>query len=164
MFRKIMAVSATVALVALSACSSVTGPEKTKSNGSGRPAPRPPQELDRVCLSDLRAVSITSPSEGALLYGDEVLMVQWQTREICGRYTAELLVSTDNGRNFDSAGTYVNATSALWRIPNLDGAKVVTKVIIHDSEGEVFDDLAVAHPIYGHTNGGHRIKVPQQRD
>ena len=164
MFRKLMAVSATAALMALSACSSnVTGPV-SRTPKAPHPAPRPPQEMDRVCLSDFRAVSITSPSEGSLLFGDETLMFQWDTREICGRYTVDLLVSTDNGRTFKNEGTYLNATSALWRIPNLDGAKVVAKVVLHDQEGEVSDDIAVARGIIGHSGSGHRGKVPQQRD
>jgi len=164
MFRKMMAVSATAALMALSACSSnVTGPV-TSTPKAPHPAPKPPQEMDRVCLSDLRAVQIMSPTESDLLYGDDTVMFQWQTREICRRYTAELLISTDDGLNFTSEGEYVNATSALWQVPNRDGMRVFARVVIHDIEGAVLDDLSFNNRVIGHKTSGRTPKVPQQRD
>ena len=49
MFRKLTILMALVSLMALSACSSVTGPVgKTKRQAAGDPAPKPPQQFEKA--------------------------------------------------------------------------------------------------------------------
>jgi hypothetical protein len=155
MFRKLMTLTAVVSLVVLSACSSTTG-LKTGDNTSRRgthPGPKPPQQFDKVCLEDLRAVEITGPGEGSIVYGGDMQMVTWEAREICGRYTAELEVSLDNGRTYQSKGEYKNATSATWKVPNVDGAQVIVRVKLVDQIGEVSDEVAFANRLVGRRTG-----------
>ena len=73
------------------------------------------------------------------MYAGDTQMVTWEAREICGRYTADLEVSLDNGRTFVSKGEFKNATSATWKVPNADGAQVIVRVSLHDQLGEVSD-------------------------
>ncbi len=156
MFRKLMTLTALVSLLVLSACNSITGPAATgpkvlRSAGGG--GDKPPQVYEKVCLSDLRAVEITGPGEGTLVYAGDTELVTWETREVCGRFTAELLVSLDNGQTFQSQGEYKNATSATWKAPNVDGAQVILKVVLQDREGELSDEMAFANRLVGIRNG-----------
>jgi hypothetical protein len=162
MFRKLMTLTAVVSLVVLSACSSTTGLKTGGDTGHrarGGGGPKPPQQFEKVCLEDLRAVEITSPSEGSIVYGGEIAMVTWEAREICGHFAAELEVSLDGGRTFVSKGEYKDATSASWKVPNVDGAQVVVRVSLRDRIGEVSDDMAFANRLVGRHTG--RARNPQ---
>ena len=59
MFRKLMTLTAVASMVVLSACGSTTGPKSATDpvhqarQGGG---PKPPQQFEKVCLEDLRAV------------------------------------------------------------------------------------------------------------
>ena len=155
MFRKLTTLTAVVSLMVLSACSSTTGP-KTGGNNSRRgtdPGPKPPQQFEKVCLEDLRAVEITGPGEGSIVYGGDTQMVTWEAREICGHYTTELEVSLDNGRTFESKGEYKDASSATWKVPNVDGAQVIVRVSLHDRIGEVSDVVAFSNRLVGSRRG-----------
>ncbi len=166
MFRKIMAVSAIAALMALSACNSITGPVPGTSNRSdGRPAPRPPQELEKVCLEG-RETPIVSPDPGQLLYGYDVVMFQWDTHQACGDFTAELFISTDGGATFTSLGQSAGASSALWQVPNIDTAanSVVAEVVIVDRMGYVSSDLTFADGIRAKHASGRNGRPPQEHD
>jgi hypothetical protein len=98
-------------------------------------------------------VEITSPSEGSIPYGGSVEMVTWELREICGRYAAQLEVSLDGGRTFESKGEYKHAMSAVWKVPNVDGAQAVVRVTVHDALGEVSDSVAFANRLVGSPHG-----------
>jgi hypothetical protein len=163
MFRKLMTLTALVSLMALAACNSITGPATKSSNGSSAPGrgPKPPQQYEKVCLSDLRAVEITSPSEGSIVYGGDQELVTWVGREICGHFTAELQVSLDNGRTFQSQGVYQDALSASWRVPNVDGAQTVIRVILTDQEGAVSDDMPFTNRLVGRHDGRSRGRQDQ---
>ena len=158
MFRKLMTITAVASLVVLSACSSSTGPDagaNVRRTGTD-PGPKPPQQFEKVCLSDLRAVEITGPGEGSIVYGGDLQLITWEAREICGRFESELEVSLDNGRTFESKGEYKNATSASWTVPNLDGALVVVRVTVSDRIGEVSDKMAFSNRLVGRHMGRAR--------
>ena len=151
MFRKFMTLTAVVSLMVLSACSSSTGPQTggTKRLAGNDPGPKPPQQFEKVCMEELRGVEITGPGEGSIVYAGSTQMVTWEAHEICGRYTAELEVSLDNGRTFESKGEYKNATSASWKVPNVDGAQVIVRVSLRDGIGEVSDSMAFSNRLVG---------------
>ena len=164
MFRKLMTLTAVVSMVVLSACSSTTstttgpatGGVTEHRNGGGNP--KPPQ-FDKVCLEDLRAVQITGPAEGSIVYGGDTQMVTWEAIEICGHFAAELEVSLDNGRTYESKGEYKDATSASWKVPNLDGAQVIVRVSLRDKLGEVSDSMPFSNRLVGRHSG--RARNPQ---
>ena len=155
MLRKLMVVTTAAFLMALSACGSSTGPSagKETTQPGRRAGPKPPLQFEKVCLEDLRAVEIISPSEGSIPYGGSVEMVTWDLREICGRYAAQLEVSLDGGRTFESKGEYKNAMSAVWKVPNVDGAQAVVRVTVHDAFGEVSDSMVFANRLVGSQHG-----------
>ena len=156
MFRKLMTSMAVVSLVVLSACSSTTGlkTEGTKGHSAGNGGdPKSPPQFEKVCLDNLRAVIITGPAEGSIVYGGDTQMVTWEAREICGHFTAELVVSLDNGRTYQSKGAVRDATSATWKVPNLDGAQVILRVNLRDQIGEVSDAVAFANRLVGRHRG-----------
>ena len=161
MFRKLMTLTAVATMVVLSACSSSTGPDAGTSlrRAGTDPGPKPPQQFEKVCLSDLRAVEITGPGEGSIMYGGDTQLITWEAREICGRFEAELEVSLDNGVTFQSQGEYKNATSATWKVPNLDGAQIVLRVTVSDREGEVSDKMSFSNRLVGRHTG--RARHPQ---
>ena len=160
MFRKLMTLTAVVSMVVLSACNSTTGLKTKPVDQSGQGGgPKPPQQFEKVCMDNLRAVSITGPAEGSIVYGGDTQMVTWETREICGHYMVELEVSLDNGRNFSSKGSYRDATSASWKVPNLDGAQVILRVTLRDQVGAISDEVAFANRLVGRHTG--RSRSPQ---
>src|SRR2546422_1535090 len=114
MFRRIMAISVLGSLVTLSACNDATGPVR---GGSSRPhpAPKPPEVFDKVCLSDVRAVTITHPIDGQRMLLTDFTSILWEAREICGHYTAEVSYSIDGGNQFAQMGPRMrDALSMSW--------------------------------------------------
>src|SRR5258706_16044178 len=100
MIRKLMTLTAVVSLVVLSACRSSTGlkTEGAKSQSAGNPGPKPPQQFDKVCLEDLRAVEITGPGEGSIVYGGDTQKGRWEARASCRHITTEPEEAPDDGR------------------------------------------------------------------
>src|SRR6188768_1165864 len=63
MLRKISTIAAMTLVLASAACNSITAPvDNGTTGGSDRPD-RYPDQVDKVCIDDLRAVDITSPGE-----------------------------------------------------------------------------------------------------
>ena len=164
MLRKLMAVTALMTTVALSACNNVTGPETSRgtSFSPGGPGPQPPREIDKVCLSDLRAIHVTAPAEGTLLYGGDALLVTWELIEVCGHYWADVEASMDNGRTYTRLSHARDTVSATWSVPNTGGAEVVLRVTIHDGEGDMSEEIAFNNrPIarnFRHNNHPHQYE------
>jgi hypothetical protein len=164
MFRKFMAMTALVSLVVLSACNSVTGPAASGGNRTqtaGGPGPKPPQQYEKQCLSDLRAIEISGPSEGSIMYAGAQELVTWETREICGHYWVDVDVSLDNGLTFSSLGKFKDALSASFKVPNAEGAQVIIRTTLHDREGDVMDEVALVNRLVGRHPG--RARNPQDQ-
>ena len=151
MLRKSMAVMALLTMVTLSACNHITAP--ATGNGTsltpGGPGPQPPREIEKVCLSDLRAVRVTAPAEGTLLYGGDALLISWALTEVCGHYWADVEASIDNGRTFTLVSHARDSMSASWSVPNTDGAAVVLRLTIHDGVGDMVEELAFNNRLIG---------------
>ena len=161
MFRKLMTITAVASMVVLSACSSSTGPDAGANlrRAGTDPGPKPPQQFEKVCLEELRAVEITSPGEADTPYAGQTVLVTWEAREICGHFEAELEVSLDDGRTFESQGQFKNATSASWKVPGVRSTPIL-RVTLRDSIGELSDEMAFGRNIILPVHA-RRIRPPQ---
>lgn len=163
MLRKMMAIGA-MALVGVSAaCNSVTGPADGTSptNNSGRGAGHPRnQQVNKVCLDDLRAVSITSPIEGQILHNGQTVLVSLEVEQFCSGFDAAIEVSTDGGASFQELASGHSLSSALWKLPQLDNLAPVVRIRAWDNIGSVEAERATAF-LYSEPRP---TKRDQQRD
>lgn len=141
MFRKANTLMALAMVLSAAACSnSIVGPETT-SGGAGRnPAPRPVQEHDKVCLDELRAVEITSPGTNVYLNAGDLVTIAFEAREYCNGYVATTRVSYDGGATWQQLDERKQATSAAWRVAELDGVRPILEVSVDDQLGDVRTD------------------------
>lgn len=149
MLRKISTLAAMTLVLASAACNSITAPTDGGTTGRNDRPDRTPDQVDKVCIDDLRAVEITAPGESQQIIAGQLVMVTWATREICGGYYADVRVSYDGGQSFVELGSTKNALSMAWRLPELDGVALVVDVTVTDSHGSVSDRLALSHPLQG---------------
>lgn len=144
MLRKMMTIGAMALVVVSAACNSVTGPAAdVEGTKGGRPSGHPrDQEVNKVCLDDLRAVSITSPIEGQILHNGQVVLVSLEVEQFCSGFTAAIEVSTDGGQSFQELASGRSLSSALWKLPQLDNLAPVVRVRAWDNIGSVVDEIA----------------------
>jgi hypothetical protein len=144
MLRKMMAIGAMAMVVVSAACNSVTGPAAgVEGTNGGRPSGQPrDQEVNKVCLDDLRAVSITSPIEGQILHNGQIVLVSLDVDQFCSGFSAAIEVSTDGGRSFQELASGRSLSSVLWKLPQLDNLAPVVRVRAWDNIGSVEDELA----------------------
>jgi hypothetical protein len=162
MLRKLMALGAMVLVVVAAACNSVTGPADPVSGtngGRGSGDPRG-QDVNKVCLDDLRAVSITSPIEGQILHNGQMVLVSLEVEQFCSGFTATIEVSTDGGASFQELAAGRSLSSALWKLPQLDNLAPVVRVRAWDNIGSVEAERATSF-LY---NEPQPTKRDQQRD
>lgn len=125
MFRKLALLAAVP--IALAACNSITGTQQANN---------PPS--DKQCLDDLRAVRITHPTTLPVCSG--TCLVTWELDNVCGGYVAELYVSLDGGRTWQTCGGETNTCSKPWTISDeCIGKTALVKVVIRDPIGELVD-------------------------
>ena len=156
MLRKISTIAAMTLVLASAACNSITAPADGGTTGRNDRPDRYPDQVDKVCIDDLRAVEITAPGESQQIVAGQLVMVTWQTREICGGYYADVRVSYDGGQNFVELGSTKNALSMAWRLPELDGVALVVDVAVTDAHGTVSDRLALSNRLQGRKGDGDR--------
>jgi len=133
-------------LVAMSvaACNNVTGPT---GPGTAAPIDRGPREtpvFDKLCIDDLRAVAITTPSESRIVHVDDFLMITWEAQHVCGSYGAQVEVSYNGGNSFELLGQSKNSLSMSWRVADREGASVAIRVSLQDANGELSDQVNLA--------------------
>ena len=148
MLRKFTSIAAVMTVVASAACNSITAPQGDTTGGTRNSDPtRSPAQRDKVCVDELRAVEITSPSESQSVYGGQLVMVTWDAQHLCGGYTATVRVSYDGGQSFSTLGSAKNISSMGWRLPELDGVPVVVAVDLADAAGIIHDAVALRNPL-----------------
>ena len=151
MFRKANFFMALTLVLSASACNnSIVGPTTSggTGGGTGGPRPRPVEEHDKVCLEELRAVEITSPGESQYLNAGDLVTINWEAREYCSGYVATTRISYDNGATWQQLAAAKLATSAAWRVPELDDVRPIIEVTVDDGAGDVRSDrVALANRI-----------------
>lgn len=137
-------------LAIFAACNSITGTQPTNA-----PTANVPQ---KVCLDDLRAVNILQPFTESDVYAGTRQLVVWEVVEFCGPWDAELSVSYDNMRTWQSCGCTRKGCAKCWVVPDGVANSVAwVKVSVRDPFGEVQD--IHSFPIRGRTP-----RPPEQRD
>ncbi len=152
-------------LVAMSvaACNNVAGPTSPGTSAPIDRGPREPVVYDKVCIDDLRAVGITSPTESRVLHVDDFVVITWEAQHVCGQFEAQVEVSYNDGRSYELLGERKNARSMSWRVGGFEGAQVKVRVSLTDAIGSLSEELAVASTMQGRRSGGDD-RDPEQRD
>jgi hypothetical protein len=148
MFRKANTLMALAMVLSAAACNnSIVGPT-TSAGGNGSPTPRPVNEHDKVCLDELRAVEITSPGSSVYVNAGDLVTITFEAREYCSGYVATSRVSYDGGATWQQLDQRKQATSAGWRVPELDDVRPIIEVTLDDGAGDLRSDrVELAHGI-----------------
>jgi hypothetical protein len=142
----ILALAMVLASVACN--STVVGPSETTGTTSSDPV-RPANERDKVCIEEL-GVEITSPYEDQLVHVGQLVVVQWNTRHVCGQgsFVAAASVSYDDGASWHVIGSGKNLASAAWRVGNFAGVAPRIQVTVDNTRGAFSsDELQLGHAI-----------------
>lgn len=164
MFRKANTFMALALVLSAAACNnSIVGPATTTGGGNS-PSPRPVNDHDKVCLDELRAVEITSPGSSVYLNAGDLVTITFEAREYCSGYVATSRVSYDGGSTWQQLDQRKLATSAGWRVPELDGIRPIIEVSVDDGSGDVRSDrVELSHGILG-TRPTPPVRDPDEHD
>lgn len=148
--------------MSVAACNNVTGTGPgTSAEGDRRS--REPQVYDKVCIDDLRAVQISSPTESRILHVDDFVVIAWEAEHVCGSFEALVEVSYDDGRNYELLGSKKNGRSMSWQVGGFDGARAKVRVTVTDVIGTLSEEISMANTVQGRRND-QPDRDPEQHD
>jgi hypothetical protein len=152
-----------VIAMSAAACNNVSGPTSRVAGDPIDRNPREPAVYDKVCVEELRAVAITSPSESRLLHVDDFVVITWEAQHVCGAFTARAEVSYNDGLYYEVIGERKNGLSMSWRVGGNEGDRVKIRVTLIDGIGNVSEELGLASVVQGRRDEpGH--DDPDQHD